>query len=60
VALAEVVNRPDVRRAAIPGGGIMSARAIARHYAMLAGDDPTKTAAYLVAEAIRTQLDRDR
>jgi CubicO group peptidase (beta-lactamase class C family) len=38
VTSAEVVNRPDVRRASIPGGGgIMSARAIARHYAMLAG-----------------------
>lgn len=35
---AEVVNRPDLRRACIPGGGgIMNARAIARHYAMLAG-----------------------
>ena len=33
-----VVNRPDIRRASIPGGGgIMNARAIARHYAMLAG-----------------------
>jgi CubicO group peptidase (beta-lactamase class C family) len=39
VTSAAVVNRPDVRRASIPGGGgIMSARAIARHYAMLAGD----------------------
>jgi CubicO group peptidase (beta-lactamase class C family) len=39
VTSAEVVNRPDVRRAVIPGGGgVMSARAIARHYAMLAGD----------------------
>jgi CubicO group peptidase (beta-lactamase class C family) len=38
VTTAEVVNRPDVRRAVIPGGGgIMNARAIARHYAMLAG-----------------------
>jgi CubicO group peptidase (beta-lactamase class C family) len=38
VTSAEVVNRPDVRRAAIPGGGgIMSARAVARHYALLAG-----------------------
>lgn len=38
VTTAEVVNRPDIRRASIPGGGgIMSARAIARHYAMLAG-----------------------
>jgi CubicO group peptidase (beta-lactamase class C family) len=37
VATAECVNRPDVRRASIPGGGgIMNARAIARHYAMLA------------------------
>jgi CubicO group peptidase (beta-lactamase class C family) len=37
VTSAAVVNRPDVRRASIPGGGgIMNARAIARHYAMLA------------------------
>jgi CubicO group peptidase (beta-lactamase class C family) len=37
VTTADVVNRPDFRRAVIPGGGgIMSARAIARHYAMLA------------------------
>lgn len=35
VTTAEVVNRPDIRRASIPGGGgIMNARAIARHYAM--------------------------
>lgn len=38
VTTATVVNRPDFRRASIPGGGgIMNARAIARHYAMLAG-----------------------
>lgn len=38
VTTAAVVNRPDIRRASIPGGGgIMNARAIARHYAMLAG-----------------------
>lgn len=38
VTSAAVVNRPDFRRASIPGGGgIMSARAIARHYSMLAG-----------------------
>jgi CubicO group peptidase (beta-lactamase class C family) len=38
VVTAEVFNRPDVRRAVIPGaGGIMTARAVARHYAMLAG-----------------------
>ncbi len=37
VTTAEVMNRPDLRRASIPGGGgIMNARAIARHYAMLA------------------------
>jgi CubicO group peptidase (beta-lactamase class C family) len=38
VTTPETVNLPDIRRASIPGGGgIMSARAIARHYAMLAG-----------------------
>jgi CubicO group peptidase (beta-lactamase class C family) len=38
VSTAAVVNRPDIRRASIPGGGgIMNARAIARHYAVLAG-----------------------
>ena len=38
VTHADVVNRPEFRRASIPGGGgIMNARAIARHYAMLAG-----------------------
>ena len=38
VTTAEVVNRADVLRAVIPGGGgTMNARAIARHYAMLAG-----------------------
>ena len=35
--VAKVFNRPDVQKAAIPGsGGIMSARGLARHYAMLA------------------------
>jgi CubicO group peptidase (beta-lactamase class C family) len=34
---ADVLNRPEVRRASVPGaGGIMNARAIARHYALLA------------------------
>ena len=34
---AATINRPDVRRASIPGaGGILNARALARHYAMLA------------------------
>ncbi|MEZ4869366.1 MAG: serine hydrolase domain-containing protein [Caldilineaceae bacterium] len=38
VTNAAAVNRPDFRRASIPGGGgIMNARAIARHYALLAG-----------------------
>jgi CubicO group peptidase (beta-lactamase class C family) len=35
--VAKVFNRRDVRQASIPGsGGIMSARGLARHYAMLA------------------------
>ncbi len=35
--VAQVFNRRDVQKAAIPGsGGIMSARGLARHYAMLA------------------------
>src|SRR5262245_6617535 len=34
-----IFNRPDVRRASIPaGGGIMSARSLARHYAALIGE----------------------
>ncbi|MFN8541951.1 MAG: serine hydrolase domain-containing protein [Thermomicrobiales bacterium] len=38
--LADFINRPDTRRAVIPGGGgIMTARAIARHYAALTGDE---------------------
>ncbi len=33
----EVINRPNIRSASLPAsGGIMSARAVARHYAMLA------------------------
>lgn len=36
--LAYFINRPDVRRASIPGGGgIMTARAVGRHYAALSG-----------------------
>jgi CubicO group peptidase (beta-lactamase class C family) len=35
--VAQVFNRRDVQKAAVPGsGGIMSARGLARHYAMLA------------------------
>ena len=53
VSSAEVVNRPDVRRASIPGGGgIMSARAIARHYAMLAGYGTLDGTRLLSAERI--------
>jgi CubicO group peptidase (beta-lactamase class C family) len=37
--LGEVFNRPEVRRACVPGaGGIMSARALARQYAALVGE----------------------
>lgn len=51
VTSAAVVNRPDFRRAVIPGGGgIMSARAIARHYAMLAGDGQLDGTRLLSAE----------
>jgi CubicO group peptidase (beta-lactamase class C family) len=50
---AEVFNRPDVRRASIPGaGGIMNARAIARHYAMLAGGGVLAGVRILSAERI--------
>ena len=36
---AAIWNRPDVRRACIPAaGGIMNARAVARHYAALVGE----------------------
>lgn len=53
VTSAEVVNRPDVRRASIPGGGgIMNARAVARHYAMLAGHGMLDGARLLSAERI--------
>ncbi|KAB8140347.1 beta-lactamase family protein [Chloroflexia bacterium SDU3-3] len=48
---AAVLNRPDIRRASIPGGGgIMSARAIARHYAMLAQDGELDGVRILSAE----------
>lgn len=53
VTSAEVINRPDVRRASIPGGGgIMNARAIARHYAMLAGYGMVNHTRILSAERI--------
>jgi CubicO group peptidase (beta-lactamase class C family) len=55
VTSAEVVNRPDIRRACIPGGGgIMSARAIARHYAMLAGYGELEGVRILSPERIDT------
>lgn len=47
---AAVVNRPDFRRASVPGGGIMNARAIARHYAMLAQDGALEGVRILSAE----------
>jgi CubicO group peptidase (beta-lactamase class C family) len=50
---AATVNRPDVRRASVPGaGGIMNARAIARHYAMLAGGGELDGARVLSAERV--------
>jgi CubicO group peptidase (beta-lactamase class C family) len=53
VTSAEAVNRPDVRRACIPGGGgIMNARAIARHYAMLAGHGMLDSVRILSAERV--------
>jgi len=56
----EVFNRADVRRAAIPGaGGIMSARALARHYAALIGavDGVRLLPAARVATATALQTD---
>jgi CubicO group peptidase (beta-lactamase class C family) len=53
VTNAEVVNRPDFRRASIPGGGgIMNARAIARHYSMLACGGELEGTRILSAERI--------
>ncbi len=53
VTTAEVVNRPDVLRAVIPGGGgTMNARAIARHYAMLAGHGELESVRILSAERV--------
>lgn len=57
VTSARVVNRPEVRRAAIPGGGgIMTARAVARHYAMLADFGQWQGTRLLSAE--RVELSR--
>jgi CubicO group peptidase (beta-lactamase class C family) len=53
VVSVAVLNRPEVRRAVIPSaGGIMTARAIARHYAMLAGDGMLNGIRLLSAERI--------
>jgi len=50
---AATVNRPDVRRASVPGaGGIMNARAIARLYAMLAGGGELDGVRLLSAERV--------
>lgn len=47
-------NRPDVRRACIPGGGgIMTARAIARHYAALACGGTLDGVRLLAPERVR-------
>jgi CubicO group peptidase (beta-lactamase class C family) len=58
VTSAEVMNRSDLRRASVPGGGgIMSARAIARHYAMLACQgalDGTRVLSAYRVDAVRT------
>lgn len=50
---ADVINRSDVRRASMPGaGGIMNARAIARHYAMLASHGMLNGVRVLSAERV--------
>ena len=52
---AEVFNRDDVRRSCHPAaGGIMTARAIARHYAMLSNGGELDGARILPAERVRT------
>ena len=52
-ATAETMNLPSVRRAAIPGsGGIMNARAIARHYAALAAGGELEGVRILSAERV--------
>jgi CubicO group peptidase (beta-lactamase class C family) len=59
---AEVHNRPDVRRASIPaGGGIMSARAVARMYAALARGGEIDGVRLLSLERIKlaTELQTD-
>ena len=50
---AEVMNRPDVRRASYPGaGGIMNARAVARLYAMLGNGGELDGTSLLSSERI--------
>jgi CubicO group peptidase (beta-lactamase class C family) len=58
----ETFNRDDIRMAAIPSsGGIMSARALARHYALLAQGGTLDGVRLLSAERIRlaTELQTD-
>jgi CubicO group peptidase (beta-lactamase class C family) len=51
---AGTFNRPEVRRAAIPGAGaIANARSVARHYAMLAGGGVLDSVRILSAERVR-------
>ncbi|MCX6021948.1 MAG: serine hydrolase [Chloroflexi bacterium] len=59
---AAVWNRPDIRRAVIPaGGGIMNARALARHYAALAQGGEIDGVRLLTPERLRiaTRLETD-
>jgi CubicO group peptidase (beta-lactamase class C family) len=52
---AGTFNRPEVRRATIPGAGaIVNARSLARHYAMLAGGGELDGVRLLSEERVRT------
>jgi CubicO group peptidase (beta-lactamase class C family) len=56
--VAEVFNRREVQQAAIPGsGGIMSARGLARHYAMLANGGELDGVRILSSEAIQRGIE---
>ncbi len=53
--VAEVFERPDVRRACVPGvGGIMNARSVARVFAMLAGGGQLDGVRLLSADRVRS------
>ena len=56
--VAEVFNRREVQQAADPGsGGIMSARGLARHYAMLANGGELDGVRILSSEAIQRGIE---